>query len=148
MRMMQFAVVAILAGLTGAHADPVKQTCRFLDVMGGNRVGEVESMVAELAARWVPDARSAAVTQLSRLLEAGAYAGGNAYLVASMGDDLEEHLVLLRLVEGEVSGVRMRYEWTPDGLQLVAMDFKRRFEEYADTQFLRMPERIACSDGE
>ncbi|QJF52002.1 hypothetical protein [Roseobacter ponti] len=63
-----------------------------------------------------------------------------------MGEDPEEHLLLLRLKEGEVSGARLRYEWTSEGsMSLVSMQFQRDFTRYAAGPMLQVPEKITCS---
>lgn len=125
-------------------ATPDEQSCRLLAVIGGNKVDEIEAAVTELAGKWTDTNRAGAVTSLKGLMAPAPFAGGSVYRIARLGDDLEEHLIILRLKEGEIAGMRMLYEWSPDGLVLTTMDFKRRYPDIIGTQILATPERIAC----
>jgi hypothetical protein len=127
-----------------AAAAPQEQTCQFLKVMGSNSANEIGPMMDALAARWVPESRDGAKDSLEGLIEQYGFNGGTAYRIAVLGEDAEEHLVVLRLTNGEIAGARLLYEWTPDGLQLTTMDFKRKFSEIIATQFLQLPEPLAC----
>lgn len=129
---------------TAAAADPVASTCRFLDVVSGNKVDEVDALMADLGSRWVDSSRAGAIESLTTLLTQSKFAGGNVYRIAQLGEDLEEHLVVLRLERGEVAGARLLYEWTPDGLALTTMEFKRKFSEMIASQFAQQPEPVAC----
>jgi hypothetical protein len=137
------AVVALLVP-TSLAADPATDSCRLLAVIGGNLAADVPSLVEEVGGLWSAENRSLAVQQLSGLASGGSFAGGSVWRIASLGDDVEEHLVILRLREGEVSGMRLRYEWTPEGLALVSLEIKRQFSELVAGPVLQPPERVAC----
>lgn len=127
-----------------AAAAPQEQTCQFLKVMGSNSAEEIGPMMDSLAARWVASSRDGAKDSLAGLIEQYGFNGGTAYRIAKLGEDAEEHLVVLRLKNGEIAGARLLYEWTPEGLQLTTMDFKRKFSEMIATQFLQPPEPLPC----
>lgn len=102
-------------------------------------------MMTEFADRWTDANRIGAIESLTSMVTPEPFAGGAVYRIAKFGEDLEEHLIVLRLATGEVAGMRLLYEWTPDGLKLTTMDFKRRFPDMIATQILMPPEPIDCS---
>ena len=137
------AVATVFAAQSVA-ANPVEHSCHFLEVMGNNRVGDVQSMMGSIAPEFSQDRVSQAVSQFETLLRGSIFDGGSAWLVGKLGDDLEEHLIILRLSEGEVAGARLRYEWSADAPKLASIEFKRQFAEYAAQPFLQALERIDC----
>jgi hypothetical protein len=82
-----------------------------------------------LADRWAPKSRENAISTLQSLVRELQFDGGNAYVVAKLGEDYEDHILAIRLQAGEVAAARLTYEWTPDGLRLTAMNFRRRITE-------------------
>ena len=126
-------------------ADPVQDSCMFLNVLGQNDASAVDAMIDGVATRWTPENRETATQQISVLASGNSFAGGNLYVVSKLGDDLEDHLIILRLKTGEVSGVLLRYEWSPDGLTLVNLDIKRRIGELLPTRILGIREAVQCS---
>lgn len=128
-------------------ADPEAISCKMMAVLSQNRVAELEPTLNEFAARWVPESRDGAIQQLSALLSSQPFVGGSVHRTTKLGEDLEEHVILLRLKDGEVAAMRMRYEWTPDGLTLAGVDFKRQVEELSTLPFPSVPEEIDCPKG-
>lgn len=139
-------IAAVLAALpaASASADPLSISCRLLDVMSQNKADEVEGAVSEFAARWLEEAREGAINQLTSLLTPQPFVGGSLHRIAKLGDDFEEHVMLLRLRPGEVAAMRLRYEWTPDGLTLTGIDFKRKIGDLSTVSFVGVPEEITC----
>lgn len=129
---------------TVAAANPQDISCRMLDAMSNNRGSQIKPMLKEIGSRWVPQSREGAAEQLTKLLETAPFMGGSLYRIAKLGDDFEEHIMLLRLQVGEVAGMRLRYEWTPDGLTLTGIDFKRQIGELSTVSFIGPPETINC----
>lgn len=138
------AAACLLASLHGAWADPAQDSCHFLAVVGGNQPEGVGPLLGNIAAKWIPESRSRAVATLTDLMSKQRFAGGSVYRIARLGEDLEEHLVLLRLDGGELAGARLLYEWTPDGIRLTTLDFQRKYAEIIARPFLMAPEPIAC----
>lgn len=126
-RTLAGATACMLATVAGA--DPASDSCRFLDIVGGNKRGAVEPLFADLADRWPEQSRTNAVTTLKTLLQELEFDGGNVYVVSQPGADYEEHILAIRLKTGELAAGRLTYEWTPDGLRLTGMNFKRRMSE-------------------
>lgn len=144
MRLIACALSFCLAG-SAAFAAPADASCRVLAVIGGNDATAIAPMMTEFADRWTDANRTGAIESLTSMVTPEPFAGGAVYRIAKFGEDLEEHLIVLRLATGEVAGMRLLYEWTPDGLQLTTMDFKRRFPDMIATQILMPPEPIDCS---
>lgn len=144
---MRAAVLsALICGVPAvAPANPELTSCKMLEVLSQNQIEEVEPTINDFAARWLPESRDGAITQLTELLTTQPFVGGSAHRIAKLGSDLEEHIVLLRLRLGEVAAMRLRYEWTPDGLSLAGMDFKRKVADLTTLSFLSVPEEIVCS---
>lgn len=138
-------VFAVLAGAAPVVAAPQEDSCTLLDIIGGNKTTEVEVALTEMADRWLTQSRVAVVEQLQQILAPAPFIGGSVYRVAKLGDDLEEHIMLLRLRRGEIVGVRLRYEWTPDGLKLTGFDLKEKIDELSVIDFGGAPVEIACS---
>ena len=134
-----------IAATTAAQADTATdQSCRLLGVLGGNRTGDIAPALADIAARWPEPNRAAAVERMTGLLGQIAFAGGNVYEIGRLGEDLVEHLVVLRLADGETAGMRLSYEWTPEGLSLTTLDLKL---DYMTELGLTIPVRaepLAC----
>lgn len=125
------ALVAALTILGGAaDADTVRHSCRILSVVGANNVQGVSGLVSELAGTWKEENRKGLSTQLERLLATFRFAGGNVYRVRRFGGDIDQHLIVLRLDGGEVSGLLVRYEWGGETMRLVGMSFERKYERY------------------
>ncbi|MEM6577134.1 MAG: hypothetical protein AAF678_01460 [Pseudomonadota bacterium] len=143
-RFVLIAVAGISSG--AAQADPTTNTCRFLDVMGSNNVVELADTLAEIAPRFSEDRNEQAAQQLGTVLEASPFIGGSAWRVVKFGEDIEEHLVLIRLKEGEVAGARLRYEWTAQGLSMVNLEVQRKYAEFTALQFTQAPERLDCGE--
>ncbi|WP_425091756.1 hypothetical protein [Tropicimonas sp. S265A] len=127
-----------------AVADTTDKTCRFLEVIGSNDGASVSAMLDDIAPNFSAERRSSASQSLEALVSSPIFNGGSAWRIAALGNDLEEHLVILRLTEGEVAGGRLRYEWSPDGLALVSLEFQRQYAEYTSAGFLMTPEPITC----
>lgn len=138
------AVLVVLAGAAPAVAAPQEDSCALLDIIGGNKATEVEASLTEMADRWLTKSRIAVIEQLQQILTPAPFVGGSVYRVAKLGDDLEEHIMLLRLRPGEIVGVRLRYEWTPDGLKLTGLDLKQKIDELSVLNFGGAPVEIAC----
>lgn len=133
-----------VASARTASADAVQTSCRFLEVMSQNRIDEVDETLMTFADRWVDESRQNATTQLSSLLDSRPFIGGSMYRVARLGEDFEQHVLVLRLEAGETAGMRLTYEWTPDGLALTGIDFKRNLEELTIAPFSTTPEPLSC----
>lgn len=136
------AALAIWPALVSA--EPIEQSCRLLDVMANNQADEVETLMTEVAARWPALNRVAAIERLQELLATAPFVDGSVYRTARLGEDLEEHLVVLRLAAGELAGARLLYEWTPTGPALTVFDFKQEFPELITGQLLPQSEPLAC----
>ncbi|MBB5519536.1 hypothetical protein [Amphiplicatus metriothermophilus] len=141
-----FAAIALIpAGLANSSAasTPLAKSCAVLDVIGTDRTDGLAPLFADLGAHWPKENREGLINRLTELLGALDFAGGNVYLLNKFGDDLEEHLVLLRLAGGEVAGMRLRYEWTPAGMKLVTVNFERKYQDYvpdvAGGSFQKLP---------
>ena len=143
LRFMRIAFcVFLLPGI--AFAAPQEDTCRLLKVLGSNDGDAIPSLLSEIAPAFSAERGAEASNQLKAMLGAPIFRGGSAWLIGSMGDDLEEHLLLLRLRDGEVAGARVRYEWYADGMSIVSLEFHRNFAKYAERPFLQPPEPILC----
>lgn len=136
------ALFAVLP--TFAAANPQEVSCRLFDAMSNNKMVEINPILDDVGSRWLPQSREGAKEQLSTLLESQPFVGGSLHRIAKLGDDFEEHIMLLRLKIGEVAGMRLRYEWTPDGLTLTGIDFKRQIGELSTVSFIGPPETINC----
>ncbi len=137
---------AVVCGVPAVvMANPETTSCKMLEVLSLNKIEEVEPILNDFAGRWLPQSRDGAITQLTELLKTQPFVGGSAHRIAKLGGDLEEHIILLRLRMGEVAAMRLRYEWTPDGLTLAGMDFKRQVADLTTLSFVSVPEEIICS---
>ncbi|GAB4519493.1 MAG: hypothetical protein Kow00133_05270 [Amphiplicatus sp.] len=125
-----FALGSAGAANSSAAATPLAKSCAMLNVIGADRTDGLAPLFAELGAHWPKKNREDLVDRLTELLGALDFAGGNVYLLNKFSDDLEEHLLLLRLAGGEVAGMRLRYEWTPEGMKLIKVNFERKYEDY------------------
>jgi hypothetical protein len=148
MRVGSFVTTVLLSMAGTAGASPEQFSCRFLEVIGGNQTEAVPDMVAELAVRWPEPNRVSAIETLSAVLDEVEFAGGSVWRIAELAGEVEEYLVILRLDAGEVSGARLLFEWTPEGLMLSTMDFNRRYPDIVANQFLQPPEAIDCESGD
>ncbi|MEL6689625.1 MAG: hypothetical protein AAFP28_04835 [Pseudomonadota bacterium] len=144
MRKSVFVMLSCLLPMA-AMASPEEKTCKFLAVMGANNASDVEGMLAEIAPRFDAAKQKQATDTLRTLAEGAPFAGGSAWTVLELGDDLVEHLVLFRLKAGEIAGSRLRYEWSPDGPALTNIEFHRQYNEYAPTYAPTPPQAIDCS---
>lgn len=147
MKIKPLALSAVIV-LVGAHtsaANPMKDTCSMLAAIGANNPDAVESALSDIGARWQAANRTSAIQQMRTLASGNTFAGGNAYRISKLGDDVEEHIVLLRLRQGEVSAMRLRYEWTPDGLKLVSLEAKRKVTELTQNRVVIDPPLLDCS---
>jgi hypothetical protein len=127
-----------------AIADPEATSCKLMEVLSTNEIAEVEPTLNDFTARWLPQSRDGAITQLTELLKTEPFVGGSVHRIVRLGTDLEEHIVLLRLGAGEVAAMRLRYEWSPDGLTLAGMDFNRQVADLTTLSFVGPPEEILC----
>lgn len=137
--------LCISAVATHVQAAPLDSSCMVLDVIGGNKTNESSPLVSKLAPHWSAKNRDGLTEQLDKLLANLKFAGGSVYRTAILGDDLEEHLIILRLHQGEVAGMLLRYEWSPAGMKLITMEFERKYADYIDTQMLQKPKKLDCS---
>ncbi len=139
------AVVATVVFSSGsALAGPVGQSCQLLAAIGGNDAAAIESSLKKSITRWPEANRTSLIKRLKELVGTLKFAGGTLYRVAKLGDDIEEHLVLLRLEKGEVAGMRIRYEWGPNEMLLVSINFERVYQNYIKRPFLQTPAKIEC----
>lgn len=139
------SLVAVLSSAAMGFADPAADTCRLLEVTGQNKVDEVEPLINELADRWAPQYRDNAVSTLEQLLREVRFDGGNAYVIATLGEDYEDHILAIRIVGGELAAARLTYEWTPKGMRLTVMNFKRRMSEMLPVGMPASGSLIDCS---
>lgn len=122
------SLVGVVVGAAPvAAATALEQSCRMLSVIGGNAADEVASVFAEVLARWPEQNRVGATQQMEQMLGQLSYAGGNVYEIGRFGEDVVDHLLVLRRAEGETAGLLLRYEWTPDGMALTKMDYKLEY---------------------
>ena len=138
------SLAAALLVATSAAAEPAADTCRILDVTGGNKVDEVAPLIVALATRWTPENRARAIETLQALLRDVRFDGGNAYVVARLGEDYEDHVLALRIVGGELAAARLTYEWTPDGMRLTVLNFQRRISALFPVGMPLAAEPIDC----
>ncbi|MBT8476228.1 MAG: hypothetical protein KJO78_12225 [Alphaproteobacteria bacterium] len=139
-----FLCLSIAAITTTADADPAEDSCRLLSVTSENRAADIEPLLNELASRWAPNSRNNAIETLTSLVRDIQFDGGNAYVVAKLGEDYEDHILAIRMKNGELAAARLTYEWTPDGMQLSVMNFKRRMSEMLPVGMPITGERIDC----
>lgn len=138
------AYLALCAFPDVAQADPIDTSCRLSEIIGQNQATEVHDAMEIFARNWVAPSRVAVISRLEGLLKKPVFAGGSVYRVAKLGEDFEEHLLVLRLRKGEVSGARLLYEWTPDGLALTNLEIKGNLYEITRSGFMQSPEIIEC----
>lgn len=141
------SVVLVLAFSThaaNAKMSPTQMSCLLGDVLGQNRADDVRQTLTPMTPSWPDENRDAAIEQLEGLLQAPSFAGANVYLVGKLGEDLEAHLLVMRLARGEVAGALLRYEWAPDGFILTGMDFKSDINKLIEINFLQQPELLSC----
>ena len=138
------AFMACLFSASSVSASPIESSCLFLKVLGGNDASSVTAMVDEIASAWPEGNRSEASAALTNVLKELEFAGGSIWQIAKLGEDLEEHLVILRLSKGEVSSARLLYQWSPDGLALAGLDFQRQYPQIISKQFLQTPQPVEC----
>lgn len=138
------AALVVTLGASPGQADPVADTCAIAQALGGNARLEINAAIDSIAERWSPENRAAAKSRFGEFAAEGLFAGASAYRMIRFGDDLEEHLVLLRLRGGEVAAVRLIYEWTSEGPRMTVLDFKRRYSELSPAPYPAMPEAISC----
>ncbi len=125
-------------------AAPTEDSCTLLAAVGGNDPEAVTEALNGIASRWTEEGRERAIDQMTAIASGNVFAGGNVYRTLVLGADLEEHLVVLRLRTGEVAGMLLRYEWTSDGLRLVALEAKRQVTELIGTRALTDPDPVPC----
>lgn len=149
MRTLIFCVAftASLFATDSLKASPNKASCLFLKVLGNNDTASVRSMMEEIAYTWPEANRTEATKTLIKVLSELDFAGGFIWQIAKLGEDIEEHLVILRLAKGEVGGARLLYQWSPDGLALTGIEFERRYAELVSTQVLQTPQAVHCTEG-
>ena len=135
----------MLLGPGAASADPGQVSCRILAVVGGNQSNEVSGLVDDIAQRWTPKNRDAAKASLTQLVGTLEFVGGAVFRVSQFGEEAEEHLVFLRLAAGEVAGFRVLYQWTPEGMALVTLNFQRTVADLLAQPIAQRPEPLACS---
>jgi len=125
-------------------ANPTDTSCRLLEIIGQNQATEIRNAMNSYAKNWNAPSRNAVISRLENLLAEPVFAGGSVYRVGKLGDDFEEHLLVLRLTKGEVSGARLLYEWTPDGIALTKLEVKGNLAEITENGFLQAPEILEC----
>ena len=147
MKTHRHVVGMMFALATASHtsADPATDTCRLLAAIGGNDPNAVELALKDIGARWPEENVNRAIAQMKTVASGDVFVGGNAYLISKLGDDMEEHLVVLRLKAGEISAMRLRYEWTPDGLKLVNLETKRSITDILRNSYVLQSPQVDCS---
>ncbi|WP_422040137.1 hypothetical protein [Roseibium sp.] len=131
---------------TSAQATPHDTSCGLLDALGSNNIDAIESSLNDAASSWLPESKAAAAQSLTKLAADVAFNGGTVYQVTELGDDLVEHLVVLRLSKGDVHGMVLRYTWSPEGLSLTGMDYKQKLEDLRLLALSTPAVRLSC-DG-
>lgn len=127
-----------------AVAGPTERSCQLLAAIGGNSPAAIEVALRDSVRHWPEANRSKLIERLQKLVGELKFAGGNVYRIAKFGDDIEEHLLVLRLAKGEVAGMRIRYEWGPKEMTMVTVKFERVYENYVKDQFLPSALKIDC----
>lgn len=146
MRLITFTpLIAFLFALPAfGQTSPTEVSCEILDLIGQNRSGKVQEVLVAKTASWNPASRDGLVERLEALLLETSFSGGTLYGAGKLGNDFEEHLLLLRLAKGEIAGARLSYEWTPVGLTLTNLEFKSDLHELMAQPFLSAPVAIRC----
>lgn len=145
------AFLAVLAagGAGAARADPQADSCRFLDVVATNRSEAVPDLIEAIGAAWTATNRAALTEKFTAITKGIPMQGGSVWRVARFGEDLEEHLLLLRLTSGELAGMRLRYEAAVTGApRLVAIAFEREVPAlYKGGALPATAEALSCPSG-
>ncbi|MEM9969819.1 MAG: hypothetical protein AAF762_01790 [Pseudomonadota bacterium] len=147
MRLVSVSSAFVFMACTAASADAIADSCRFLDIVGGEKRALVEPMFSDLASGWPQESRANAVASVEAVIDELAFAGGNVYELARLGEDYADHLIAIRLAGGELTAARLTYEYAPTGLRLTGMNFKRRMSEMLPVGALASLEPVVCPDG-
>lgn len=125
---MAAALVSLAAADVGAA--PAEESCRLLAAIGAGDAAGIQQVVQQVAGHWTEESRESMRGELVRLVGNLSFAGGSVYRTGTIGEELEDYLLVLRLRDGEVAGLRLSFEWYPDGLKLRTLDFRRRVQEF------------------
>lgn len=140
-----FTLAVATAGPAMAQMSATEMSCRLSSLVAENRSADVGATIRPITPSWTESSRDAAIRQLEEVLRTPTFAGGTVYRIARLGEDLEEHLLVFRLIKGEVAGARVLYEWAPDGPVLTGMDFKSDISLLMQQPFLQEPEIVDCA---
>lgn len=149
MQLVRFTplIATLFAFPAYGQPSPSEDSCEILDLIGQNRSGEVREVILPKTDTWSPASREALIVRLEELLLETRFNGGAVYSAGKLGNNFEEHLLILRLAAGEIAGARLSYEWTPSGLSLTNLVFKSDLTELMAQPFLQDPEEIRCEMG-
>lgn len=126
--------------------DPRDQSCGLINALvNGGAAGVLEYTKSTLAAHWGEEDQNKLVEPMLQQFAIHEFVGGSAFLIADLGDDMQEHLLTLKLDGFGTFYGRIIYEKLgKDSFGMRSIMFEDDFPQVSVRPYLQKPVPLPC----
>jgi hypothetical protein len=144
--MRKTLIAAAAASLLSAPAlaDPKAEMCELTSILASEGAEATVKYIEDLARLWPDEQRGKLSAVIGTELKRFTYRGGQIYQTAELPGAIEEYFLTLNLQGGGSVYLRVLYEGNGGSLTLINIDFKGRYYDAIERQFLQQPKPVPC----
>lgn len=144
--MIALFLVLLNTGTTLASVSkPLASSCNLIQALiskGGD--GGVSEMISQIQ-HWPSEERAKLRALMAPQVGKFSYLSGEVYLVADLGEFMQEHLVVLEAAAVGTAYFRIVYEKFDGELALAWITFQGAYSEISKLAFAQVPRKLNCS---
>ncbi len=150
---MRGLLVIFLAGFMAMNlqqnpagaAEPLAETCNLIHALSTGGADAGTKALVDMASHWPDDDQIKLAALIAPVLRKFEYQGGVPYLVADLDDNMQEHLVTMRIAGPGMVYLRSIYQHAQAGLGFAHIELQDKYKKIASFAFAQKPEKLSCN---
>ncbi len=125
-------------------AEPLEETCKLVSALTKDGGDGGTKAIVNMASHWPEADQIKLAAIMNPALQKFDYVGGDVYLVADLDDNMQEHLVTMRIKGVSMVYIRLIYQHSNSELRFAHIEFQEKFKKVASYAFAQKPEKLSC----
>ncbi|MGI9371103.1 MAG: hypothetical protein ACR2OJ_01285 [Hyphomicrobiales bacterium] len=144
MSLFSVGVLFLASTLPSAAATPQQQSCGLLKSLSSGNLKTQLNAFHKLIGHWNQNSIQNFQKNARTSLQNTKVIGADLYLIGNFGQNLQDHLIIVRNAPGGVGYIRVHYEWAPKEPRAEYVAFEDHFSVIIQKAFPQAPKKLSC----
>ncbi len=136
--------IFLISSTSGFAATAQQQSCGLLNSLSSGDLRAQLNGFLKLTSHWTQSSKNNLQNNARSALQNAKIIGGELYLIGDFGQNMQDHMLIIRNAPGGVAYVRLVYEWAPNEPRLEHITFEDHIAVILRQAIPQAPKKLNC----